>query len=169
MNIDDFKFTVSEGSITLTFSDGQTRVYKFDKVEPDAIQIAAGVKVNGTDLEFADKSVALADINAVFESHYSTYLLADGLYYVTDAFDGAAERITEYCPHLIELSDNTFIDKDEITDFLVDVRTVNGMYTINAVVGICLIPVDDERNFMDAVKKRDGLCAKYLRSDKDVD
>lgn len=160
---------ITDDEIRLTAKNWQIHVYKFDKVEPDAIQIAAGVKVNGADLEFADKSVALADINAVFESHYSTYLLADGLYYVTDAFDGAAERITEYCPHLIEFNDTTFIDKDEITDFLVDVRTVNGMYTINAVVDICLIPVDDERNFMDAVKKRDGLCAKYLRSDKDVD
>ena len=168
MKIDDFKFTVSEGEIALNFNDGQTRTYKFDKVTPKVaktIEIASGVTVDGDFLFVRNERINIADIDAVFDSGFSTYLLTGNeRKYITitlNAIDGEmAKRIAKYCPHLTEFNDNVFIVKNKITAFLVDVksnskRTKNDFssYSVGAVVGNFFVPVSWEKDFDDAVIK----------------
>ena len=176
MKMDDFKFTVSEGEITLNFSDGQTRTYKFDKVTPkvaETIEITSGVTVEGDWLLFGNEKINISDIDAVFDSGFSTYLLTGNeRKYITSTLndiDGEmAKRIAKHCPHLTEFNDNVFIAKNKITCFLVDVksnskRTKNDFagFNIGAVVGNSFVPVSYEKDFDDAVIKRDELCITY--------
>lgn len=163
MKIDNFKFTVSEDSITLSFNDGQTRVYKFDKVTDNLgkpVHITDGVTIKGSKLEFNGESVELADIVAIFDTDFSTYLLTDtDLKYITTKFndvDGKiAKRIAEHIPHLTEFNDHTFIADVKIKDFIVDVKlsNTNGSsgFIFGAVVGDFFIPVGLEKVFDDAL------------------
>ena len=176
MNIKNFKFTVSEDEITLNFNDGQTRTYKFDKVTPKVaktIWITSGVTVDGDFLFFGNERINISDIDAIYDSAFSTYLLTGNeRKYITSTLndiDGEmAKRIAKYCPHLTEFNDNVFIAKNKITGFLVDVkpnskRTKNDFagFNIGAVVGNSFVPVSCEKDFDNATIKRAELCATY--------
>ena len=172
MKIDDFKFTVSEGEITLNFNDGQTRTYQLVDT-PTKINITSGVDIKGDWLLFKNEKINISDIDAVFDSEFSTYLLTGGeRKYITstlnDVVGEMAKRIAKYCPRLTEFNDNVFIAKNKIEDFLVDVksnskRTKNdfAVFNIGAVVGNSFVPVSYEKDFDDAVIKCEEFCITY--------
>lgn len=164
---------ISNDTVQIIHDDGKTLTYKLVSNPAKTLNITSGVDVAGNWLLFENEKINIADIDAVFDENFSTYLLTGSeRKYITSTLNDIngemAKRIAQYCPHLTEFNDNVFIVKNKIKDFLIDAksnynRTKNHFagFNIGAVVGKSFVPVSWEKNFDDAVIKRDELCKTY--------